>query len=255
MKMPETFKAGIHGVRRGVARALGRQPETPPTPGEIKNRRYDQEAVEVMRRCLAPDALGVDGGAHVGDFLARLCEIAPQGRHWAFEPLPQLAQRLSSAYPQLRVRPWALGAEAGQAQFCHVLNDPAYSGLRRREYDRPDPEIEQIEVRVVRLDDVLAEDDAPAFIKLDLEGGEYHALLGARRTLERHRPVVVFEAGERSSGHYDVTPEMIHDLLVGQLGYELNTMARWLDASLPLDRGAFVEAYRSEFYFLATPTK
>ena len=43
-----------------------------------------------------------------------------------------------------------------------------------------------------RLSDQLQLDSVD-FIKLDLEGGEYRALLGARRILARHRPLLVME--------------------------------------------------------------
>jgi FkbM family methyltransferase len=228
-------------------------PDRDLSPAELKNLQYDREALEVMRRCLGADALGIDGGAHRGEFLRQMLRVAPRGRHYAFEPLPGFAEELEQAFPSVRVRAWALGKASGTASFCHVLNDPGYSGLRERTYDRPDPELQKFDVKVVRLDDVLEEDDAPAFIKLDLEGGEYDALLGAEQTILRHRPVIVFEAGEPSSGHYGVTPEMIYQLFQDRLGYGLSTMARWLADEPSLDQQGFLDLYPEEFYFLADP--
>lgn len=239
--------------RNRASRWLGRRRQGPLTPGEVRNLQYDRETVEVMRRCMKPDSTGVDGGAHVGEFLKAMCDIARRGRHYAFEPIPELARSLAEEFPGVRVWPVALGDRAGRSSFCHVVNDPAYSGLRRRTYDRSDPEIETIDVEVVRLDDVIDDKDAPAFIKLDLEGGEYHALLGAVGTIRRCRPVIVFEAGERSTGHYGVTPEMIHALFSDRLGYALTTMQRWLAGGGGMDRNEFLRAYRTEFYFLAFP--
>ncbi|MEE4174432.1 MAG: FkbM family methyltransferase [Xanthomonadales bacterium] len=229
-------------------------PDRDLSPAELKNLQYDREALEVMRRCLGRDSLGIDGGAHEGDFLRQMLRVAPAGRHHAFEPLPHLAEQLERTFSEVRVHAVALGQAGGVATFTHVVNDPGYSGLRPRTYDRPNPELEQIEVRVVRLDDVLAPDDAPAFIKLDLEGGEYHALLGATETIRKHRPVVVFEAGEPSSRHYGVSPQMIHSLFRERFGYALTTMARWLAEEPPLDEAAFLAVYPEEFYFLGDPS-
>ncbi len=44
-------------------------------------------------------------------------------------------------------------------------------------------------VEVAPLDEILA-DERPTFLKLDVEGAEEDALLGARRTLERHAPAL-----------------------------------------------------------------
>jgi hypothetical protein len=46
------------------------------------------------------------------------------------------------------------------------------------------------EAEVIALDSLNL---APDFIKLDVEGMEYHALIGAEQTIRTHRPVVMFE--------------------------------------------------------------
>lgn len=222
------------------------------SPAERMNQRYDHETFEVMRRSMGDNGIGIDGGAHKGLFLSEMCNITPGVPHLAFEPIPALAAMLRKRFPDQRIRQCALGEQAGTAPFCHVVNDPGYSGLRPRTYDRPDPQIETIDVEVVRLDDIIG-DESPAFIKLDLEGGEYHALLGAVETMRRCSPVVVFEAGDRSCGHYDVTAAMFHELFTGRLGYGVSTMRDWLQGGTGLNRSAFIDAYAEEFCFMAFP--
>ena len=58
----------------------------------------------------------------------------------------------------------------------------------------------------------------PFALKIDVEGHEYHALLGAERFLEQHRPTVLFESIE-TGGANDRTREC-KDLLVSA-GYSL----------------------------------
>ena len=50
-----------------------------------------------------------------------------------------------------------------------------------------------IEVPAEALDEILS-GSSLTFLKMDIEGGEPHALEGARRSLERHRPVVAVSA-------------------------------------------------------------
>ena len=216
---------------------------------------YDRQASEVMRRTLKPDSSCVDVGAHRGSIVEEFLEHAPHGRHHAFEALPQLAAELARRFPQVTVHPAAVGDENGEADFVHVENAPAYSGLRERDYDRADPRIRHERVKVDRLDDAVPRDQAVAYVKIDIEGGEYHALKGAVELVRRCRPIIVFEAGERSTGRYGVGPDDVYRLVTGDLGCRLTTMERWLAGTPPFTAEEFRAAWAEgrEYYFLASP--
>jgi FkbM family methyltransferase len=219
------------------------------------NSTYDRQTVEVMHRVLRKDSNCVDVGAHKGDLLQHMVAIAPAGRHDAFEALPHLASELRKRFPDVRIHELAVSDHSGKADFQYVENAPAYSGLKRRLYDRQDPLIKVIDVRVVSLDEVIPADEAVAFIKIDIEGGEYGAIRGAVKTIGRSRPVIVFEAGRRSTGQYGVTPDQLFDLVTTTLGYELSTMARWLAGHESMTDQEFRDHWEHgpEYYFIATP--
>jgi FkbM family methyltransferase len=157
-----------------------------------------------------------------------MVEIAPAGMHHAFEALPQLAGGLRTRFGGVQVHQAAVSDRGGQSEFQYVENAPAFSGLRRRVYDRPDPKITTIQVTMTTLDEAIPSDQPVAFIKIDIEGGEYHAIKGALNMLRRWHPIIVFEAGRKSTGQYGVTPDDLYALVVTNLGYELSTMRRWL---------------------------
>ena len=120
----------------------------PPVPPE--NAVYDAQTVAVMRRCLRRDSNGIDVGCHEGKFLDDLLAIAPEGTHFAFEPLPPCFRRLQDRFaqhPTVRLYEVALSDTHGESTFQYVLNSPAYSGLRRRRYDVPDARIDEIRVQ------------------------------------------------------------------------------------------------------------
>ena len=48
-------------------------------------------------------------------------------------------------------------------------------------------------VAAVRVDDVIPRDEPVSLIKIDVEGHEYLALVGALRTIRERRPVIVSE--------------------------------------------------------------
>lgn len=219
--------------------------------------KYDQDTFDVMRRILRPDSCCIDVGAHKGGILRAILEMSPLGTHFAFEPLPHLAAHLKRTFPTVRVYEAAVSDYAGTATFIHVENDPAYSGLRQRIYDRTDPLLQPLTVTVTRLDDVIPQEQHVSFIKLDIEGGEFHALRGAVRTIRRCRPIIVFEGGPKSTGQYGVEPEEVYHLAAAQLGCNVSVMQRWLAGQSPYSQAEFCENWRSgaEFYFIAYPAQ
>jgi FkbM family methyltransferase len=218
-----------------------------------RNLRYDRETLEVMRRVLTVQSSCIDIGAHDGEILRHITKLAPQGRHVAFEPIPHLAAMLRARFPEVAVHEAACADNPGSAQFVLVENAPAYSGLRQRQYDRPDAALRNIHVQVVRVDDLVRH--PVSLIKVDVEGGEYHALLGAQRAIAIHGPVIIFEAGARSTGQYGVTPRDFTSLFA-RLGYRLSTMARWLASKPAFTDEEFVANWHGdgEYYFIAHPS-
>lgn len=224
---------------------------------DAQNTRYDQETIQTMRRVLESDSCCIDVGAHRGSILQEMVRIASRGRHYAFEPLPHLAEYLRRRYPGVRVYEAAVSDHTGSASFLHVENAPAYSGLQERIYDRFDPVLKPITVDVVQLDEVIPSEEHVAFIKLDIEGGEFQALRGAAGIIGRCRPVIVFEAGAKSTGQYGVTPEEVYSFITDQLGYHLSTMQRWLADQSPHSLTEFSRNWYDgpDFYFIAYPVE
>jgi FkbM family methyltransferase len=206
--------------------------------------------VTLLEELLEPDSDCLDVGAHAGSVLAEMVRMAPRGRHVAWEPLPVFAGRLRERFPDVHVREAALGNEVGERAFAHVVDDPGWSGFLARPTPSSSP-VEEIAVRVERLDDALPDGVRPAFMKIDVEGAEEEVVLGAQETLRRHRPVVAFEHGRGSADHYGTTPGAIHDLLAEELGYEICG----LDGDGPYDTERFVEIFASgeRVNFVARP--
>lgn len=220
------------------------------------NARYDRETLAVMKKCLKRDSNCIDAGAHSGEVLKLILKCAPDGRHYAFEPLPDLYERLSVEFGGVNVNPVALSDYSGESTFQYVRSRPTHSGLKQRDYPDEDVEVEQITVKVDRLDNVIPAGLKVDFIKIDVEGAEYNLLKGAVETVKRCRPVIVFEYGLGAAEYYEeATPENVYTLLTGECGLKLSLMSRWLRNEQPLTEAEFVKEFNtnSNYYFIAYP--
>lgn len=174
----------------------------------------------VLASTLSVDATYVDVGANRGQVLSDAVRVAPEGRHLAFEPIPDLAAELASAFPGVECRQLAMGANAGTAQFCHFTQMDGWSGLRRSPKvsdERGHPQY--IAVTVSTLEVELA-DVTPSVIKVDVEGAELDVLEGGRAVLRETRPIVIFEHLADAAALYGATSEGVWDLL-DELGYRI----------------------------------
>jgi FkbM family methyltransferase len=223
-------------------------------PHPPENWQYDAWTVEIIYRVLGErPGTGIDVGAHQGDILRTIIAAAPNARHYAFEPLPFLAEQLRAEFPEVLVQEFALAAEDGVSQFHHVVSNPGFSGIRRRLYAKADEEISLIDVELGRMDALVDPDDPVRLIKIDVEGAELGVLRGGARTLERWHPVVVFEFGIGASNFYGTTPRLIHDEFASH-GMVLNLLDRWLADQPPLEFHEFEAEYASgrSYYFVAS---
>jgi FkbM family methyltransferase len=208
----------------------------------------------VMRRVLRPDSSCLDVGASTGALLRSMCELAPQGRHIAFEPRPDAAQQLRSEFPGVTVHAVALAAEAGKAPFTLVVSNPAYSGLKPRRYDRSE-QLETITVPMHRLDDLVPADLSVAFVKIDVEGGEVGVLQGGIETLRRCQPIIAFEhGGGWTNEQYGTHSGMLYEVL-RDAGLQISLLEDWLNQRPPLTPEAFIHSMHvdHEYFFLAHP--
>ena len=207
-----------------------------------------------MERVIKHDSNCIDVGASRGALLAHMVRLAPGGIHMAFEPLPEYRRALAQRFPNVRVSELAVSDTEGRANFHHVVSNPAYSGLRRRAYERPDERIEEIVVETARLDDIVPQHLPVRFIKIDVEGAELQVLRGALDLVRRNRPFIVFEFGIGAADWYGSQPSHVYRLLTG-CGLRISLMSDWLAGAGCLDERRFEQEFEEcrNYYFVAHP--
>jgi FkbM family methyltransferase len=219
-----------------------------------KNLKYDRLTQKIMSQVISSNSNCVDVGCHKGEMLDLMLKYSPNGKHLAFEPIPSFFKKLVEKYDGVaKIYPHALSSEKGETTFQYVKNAPAYSGIKKRQYDVKNPEIEQIKVSLELLDDLVAEDFPVDFIKIDVEGAELGVLKGAKRTIKKNKPYVIFEFGLGASEFYGTKPEDIFNFLVVDCGLQIYNLSDFIKNKKALSLQEFDETYQnaSEYYFIA----
>lgn len=152
-----------------------------------ENRLWQIEPFKVALEHCKNFRTAIDGGAHIGTWSL---EMAKYFRHvWAFEPANDtyeaLMQNIDGKGLPITALNQALGKEMGVVSMAWRDKDKKRSHTGARYITEGEGVIRTF------IDDLAIAD--VDFIKLDLEGGETDALKGAIETLNRCRPVIVFE--------------------------------------------------------------
>jgi FkbM family methyltransferase len=222
---------------------------------QSKNDVYDRLTIDIMRKVLRPESNCVDVGCHAGAILDEMLRLSPDGLHYAFEPLPDLAAKLRQRYagrPNIVFREAALSNAAGTATFHANRDHPGMSGLRRRDYVSENDTVELIEVQTDRLDALLPSDVKIDFMKVDVEGAESLVFEGGLESLARSRPVIVFEHGLASREYYNTESGVVFDLL-SRASLRVSCLEEFGRDGAALTRERFIEHVENglDFYFVA----
>lgn len=190
------------------------------------------------RELLAPDSCVMDIGGHNGRHADVFIQQIGCARVAVVEPLPDHAAALEERYRQnsgVSVHALAVGREAGRTSFVFNAGSPEESGIRERRYNHPDTtHLVELEVDILRLDDLCGDWERLDFVKVDTEGGEIDILAGGEETLRRLRPVLSVEygaAGYEAYGHERSTlferATALDYGLMDLFGHAIPTLEEW----------------------------
>jgi len=155
--------------------------------------RWEVAESDQLRALLRPGMTFLDVGAHVGYMtLLGVRAVGPSGRVIAVEASP-------ANVALLRRNLKANGAADVEVVAAAASDRSGILGLSLSPWNTGDnrayavPEMPVVEVRAVRLDDVLAADVHIDVVKLDTQGTDHRAVRGMAATIARCRPVLVVE--------------------------------------------------------------
>lgn len=192
----------------------------------------DESYKIAIAQCGRADPAIIDGGAHRGGSVEAFSRYAPQAKFHCFEPDPSLAQELTGLFsnnPHVRVVMAALGDVEGKAKFNINASRPTNSLLSPGDALQPDLQslcelVEQVEVDILTIDAYCEAQslDHVDIIKLDLQGYDYRALLGAKMALRDTRVVLIEVLFVEIYKGCNLFPDVLQ--FMGECGYTLFTL-------------------------------
>ena len=176
---------------------------------------YEMRKRQAFEAAIQPGAVVYDIGANVGYYSLLASElVGAKGKVVAFEPLPRnlvfINQHVALNHlGNVTVIDAAVSDASGEAYFnlgaSSAMGHLAESG--------------EITVKKVCLDEMLAEGSLqpPDYMKVDVEGAEFEVLKGARKLLERYRPMLFLDTHQREAHNPTIT-------LLRALGYQFEIL-------------------------------
>jgi FkbM family methyltransferase len=135
----------------------------------------------------------INVGAHDGQWVDKFSPLFSSVI--AVEANPKYAESLRGRWPNVEVYEAAGWISTGQTMDFHVRNSmPMNSALACRDLMREDAVDEVIRVQTLAIDTIPK--NACDLIWVDVEGAELQVLMGATRTIEAYRPMLVIECHE-----------------------------------------------------------
>lgn len=145
----------------------------------------------------------LDCGAYTGDTVEKFVRFFGNRvrKIYSFEALPQNLVKLREIKEELKhsptewngelaVLPFAVSDQTSTITFCETSLpggsfSPDFRNATKFKYVEP---VQTLEVEARSIDETIPAVEKVTLIKMDIEGAEYEALLGAERTVKTHRP-------------------------------------------------------------------
>jgi FkbM family methyltransferase len=159
----------------------------------------------VVKRALelSPESINgtfFDVGCNAGSFVNALKSIGISKNIYCFEPHPVLSAKVMEVHPEVNMNKICLGSYNGEIKInIPMLSCGLSSIVYRPVFDRLQQPIIQLDVPCKTIDSFCEENkiDTIDFIKIDVEGGEKHVFMGAKKMLAGNKiKAGVFEVGQ-----------------------------------------------------------
>lgn len=167
----------------------------------IEGKVYEPRTLEFIRNN-ATNGDVIHAGAFIGDFFPAVARALTDGSElWAFEANPVSLEAARKTIeinhlPNVRLSPHGLSDASGTATmriFDFAKGVAAAAQARIQERPESHDPAGYVDISLTTLDESYPETRTASILHLDVEGHEIPALIGARKTINRCRPILILE--------------------------------------------------------------
>lgn len=214
------FTPGPYALKHGIAMHL--DPEQYIDQHCFYWGTWEPDETKVVLHLLRPGDTFVDVGANIGYFTLLAAKlVGPQGRVYAFEPVPPTLERLKRNIDLSGTSNVTICACAASSAGGHTrVSQRGVGEVSGQNTMRPGSAHQQHwDVSTARIDDVIPGEETIRLMKLDVEGAELLALEGAMQHLcARDGPFLLCEVTEEYLRELGGSAAKLWSLVQG-LGY------------------------------------
>lgn len=160
---------------------------------------YEPETTHLFYKLAARASITFDIGAYVGFFTLLAAHANPRGKVFAFEPMPNIYNRLQknvalNKLTNVECARAAISDRSGTAEFYTAGMLPSSSSLSF-EFMENVSGLRKIKVEVLTIDEYVGQRNIGPLnlVKIDTESTEPQVLRGMRQTILRDRPTIICE--------------------------------------------------------------
>ncbi|MBI1836278.1 MAG: FkbM family methyltransferase [Flavobacteriia bacterium] len=174
----------------------------------------------ILQYLINPKTTIIDIGANNGLYCYYFQEILKCKEIHAFEPIPSLFNKLNRWFKNIYLYKIAISDEKKITKLkIPYINSVKYETRAKLDdlIEEGENKCKEIVIQTNTLDNIFDNHNSKiGFIKIDIEGHELNAILGAKKLLLKHAPILMIEIEKR---HHSENFEKTINLIC-QIGYE-----------------------------------